>query len=138
MAGEGLCGTAGRGPHRPSRGGNTGEPRRPPAAGRAGRPQAWFGLAWPGATLPGSPRARTLLAAAGDTDASSQGARPPSRLTQRSTKSLKGLPSPQRIVLKQRGQESKLAFQKGKALHRAAPLAPGREERGRAEGLSAP
>lgn len=48
MAGEGLCGTAGRGPHRPSRGGNTGEPGC--AAGTAGCRQGGetAGLVWLG------------------------------------------------------------------------------------------
>lgn len=89
-------------------------------------PQAWFGLAWPGTTRPGSLGARTLLAAAGDTDRSSLGARPPSRLTQRRTSSLKALPSPGGNLLKRTGQASRRP-PGGKS---PAPLAPGREERG--------
>lgn len=77
LAGEGRCGSAPRAAHlrSPARAPGRSAPliaqaevkrgcRCPPgspAAVRAERPQARFGLARPGATRPGSPRARTLL-----------------------------------------------------------------------------
>lgn len=157
MATKGRCGSAQRAgaalpasPARPR--GRRAPPHRPGpevtragpcAAGMAGCRQGGetAGLAWHGRERLGpTPRGRgrswrRLAAPTG----SSHGVRPPSRLTQRSTNSLKGLPSPRGIVLKRTGQASRRAPEgKSPAPSRAAGPGSGGARPIRARGAARP